>query len=148
MAKFFELELITESLIRIRENYHSKHLAIPGKTNEELINTGDCGLWAYCVAKYTDNYFQICDVIDEYGHGHAFVVFENLYYDSEHLDGVKNWKNLNFLKETKLNKFYFTKYDDFIDFGSQWFVFDKIVDSILEYCSDYSSFDFGLKCNE
>lgn len=57
------------------------------------INWGQCFHWAYIAYKLFDN-VELWS--SQY---HAFIKFGNRYFDSEHLNGIKNWKKIRTIKE-------------------------------------------------
>lgn len=57
----------------------------------KFINYGNCYNWAAAVQILIPD-VKLCS--DPYNGGHAFVLIDGKYYDSETLGGVKNWQKL------------------------------------------------------
>lgn len=66
------------------------------------INNGDCYRWAFLAYLTLPNVQLVsCGC---YG-GHAFIYFKDRYYDAQHLNGVVDWRGLNFFTSTKNDEF-------------------------------------------
>lgn len=58
-----------------------------------VINCGECYSWAYCALKvFPNSGIELCNTENN---EHAFIKIGNLFYDSESVRGVKDWRQLH-----------------------------------------------------
>lgn len=77
------------------------------KLSPKDINSGLCEDFALIVVKkmggYKENLYELCteDFVD-FGElsGHVWIYYNGKHYDSECVNGVKNWKDLPFFKRS------------------------------------------------
>lgn len=109
------------------------------------INQGNCYIWAYAVYQLVgDSRCILCTVLTSYG-DHAFIKYNNKFYDSESLNGEDDWNNLKFFNyhiQSRLGAprdYYILNEFSEKEFIRQWRYLDLrwkvIYDSVLEYYS-------------
>jgi hypothetical protein len=91
------LQYITDAFLK----YHRRSLSQAWE-----INTGKCFRWATICHKLNGGkLFSVTMMIDWFGEGeycedcsHAFVMIDGLYYDSESVSGVRDWRQLKYFQ--------------------------------------------------
>ena len=84
------------------KHYNLRHITREhfADIDPEQINSGLCCDWAWTVKKqYAEaQLFEWVTGDVKYAWGHAFVKIDNLYYDSESPTGVRDWRELGFIR--------------------------------------------------
>ena len=74
------------------QEFHTLFLQATGSRSGWRWSHGECFLYTYCFIKVVGG--EALSYVPKRNGGHCFIKKDNLYFDSENVDGVSNWKNL------------------------------------------------------